>query len=94
MTIEQFEDIAPDDALVLNNYAYLLAQAGVRLGEALLMVERALELSPDNPSYLDTKGWVYYMLEDYQNKEVQEIIAQTVSVLKERFQDKFEDPQV
>jgi len=58
--------IAPDDPLLLNNYAYLLAQRKIRLDEALDKVQRALVKSPDNPSYLDTMGWVYFGLGDYQ----------------------------
>ncbi len=57
--------IAPEDPLLLNNYAYLLAQRGVRLEEALEKVSLALKQNPDNPSYLDTMGWVYYGLKEY-----------------------------
>ncbi|RJP80932.1 MAG: tetratricopeptide repeat protein [Candidatus Zixiibacteriota bacterium] len=57
--------IAPEDPLLLNNYAYLLAERKIRLGEALTMVQTALQKSPGNPSYLDTAGWVYYGLGEY-----------------------------
>jgi tetratricopeptide (TPR) repeat protein len=62
---EQALTIAPDDPLVLNNYAYLLAQKGVRLDEAKAMAEKALNKSPDNPSYLDTLGWIFYTIGKY-----------------------------
>ncbi|MGE5458608.1 MAG: tetratricopeptide repeat protein [Methanococcaceae archaeon] len=48
--------------LVLNNYAYSLAERGVRLDEALNMVTTALNKEPSNSSYLDTMGWVYFRL--------------------------------
>lgn len=62
---DQALTISPDDALLLNNYAYLLAQKGTRLEDAMSMVQKALEKSPDNPSYLDTYGWIYFVMGDY-----------------------------
>lgn len=57
------------DALVLNNYAYSLSERGIQLDRALRMVNDALEADPENPSYLDTKGWIYFQREDYENAE-------------------------
>lgn len=53
------------NALVNNNYAYSLSERGSNLEEALRMVEIAIEADPDNTSYLDTIGWVYYKLGNY-----------------------------
>ncbi len=55
----------PDNALLLNNFSYSLAQRNLELQKALEMVSRALEKDPDNGAYLDTKGWIYYQLGDY-----------------------------
>lgn len=57
------------DALVLNNYAYLLAEDNTRLNQARTMSNCALEAEPDNPSYLDTMGWILYRLEEYSQAE-------------------------
>lgn len=57
------------DALVLNNYAYLLAEANIQLDYALSMASKALEKSPDNPSYLDTMGWLLFRLQNYGQAE-------------------------
>ncbi len=46
--------------LALNNYAYSLAERGVRLNRALELAQRAVELAPQNASFLDTLGWVYF----------------------------------
>ncbi|OGB67433.1 MAG: hypothetical protein A2Y94_10425 [Caldithrix sp. RBG_13_44_9] len=56
---------APDNALLLNNYSYSLAQRDMELPKALELVTRALEIDPENGAYLDTKGWIYYKLGDY-----------------------------
>ncbi|MBN2571061.1 MAG: tetratricopeptide repeat protein [Ignavibacteriales bacterium] len=58
--------IAPDDATLLNNYAYSLAERGLRLDEALKMITKSLEDDPDNTSFLDTKGWVYFQMGEYE----------------------------
>lgn len=56
----------PDNAGVLNNYAYYLARKGDNLAKAKEMARRALELDPDNPSFLDTVGWIFYLQGSYQ----------------------------
>jgi len=51
--------------LLLNNFAYSLAERGIQLKKALKMVKTAVEKEPKNSSYLDTIGWVYYKLGKY-----------------------------
>lgn len=50
------------NAMVLNNYAYFLTEEGRRLSQALDMAGRAVALEGNNPTYLDTYGWVLYKL--------------------------------
>ena len=57
--------IDPNNAAVLNDYGYMLADEGVRLPEALSMIQKAVQLEPQNGSYLDSLGWVYYKLGQY-----------------------------
>ena len=52
----------PDKTSVLNNYAYYLSQEGRKLQQALKMSRRSIELEPDNATYLDTYGWILYLL--------------------------------
>ena len=59
----------PDNALVLNNYAYYLSLRGERLEEALEMAIKANELVPDNVYYTDTYAWVLYKLGRYKDAE-------------------------
>lgn len=61
--VEQFETclrLDPAYAEALNYLAYLWANQGVRLDEALRHAQTALALDPENAAYLDTLGWVYY----------------------------------
>ena len=61
--------INPNFALVLNNYAYSLSERGIQLERALKMAHRALDAAPDNASYLDTMGWIYFQLGKYRDAE-------------------------
>ena len=54
----------PQHAPTLNYLGYMLAEQGKRLEESVRShIERALALEPDNPSYLDSLGWVYFKLD-------------------------------
>jgi len=57
--------IFPNNSLLLNNYAYSLAERGIRLEEALQMSKKSLEVDSLNGSYLDTLGWIYFQMGDY-----------------------------
>jgi tetratricopeptide (TPR) repeat protein len=50
----------PQNAAALNYLGYMLAERGERLDESVGYVKKALELEPDNGSYLDSLGWAYF----------------------------------
>jgi tetratricopeptide (TPR) repeat protein len=52
--------------IILNNYSYSLAERGIELERALHMAREAVEKQPENSSYLDTIGWVYFKLGKYE----------------------------
>lgn len=56
---------APGHADALNFLGYMLADQGEQLDEALGLIHRALEIEPDNPSYLDSLGWAYFRQGNY-----------------------------
>jgi len=58
--------LEPDNALINNNFAYSLAVRGLKLDSAMLMSQKSLQLEPENPSYLDTYGWIQYQLGYYE----------------------------
>ena len=66
---EEALKLNPANDLVLNNYAYSLADRGIELDRSLEMAKKAIESQPENPSYLDTIGWVYYRLGGYRDAE-------------------------
>jgi tetratricopeptide (TPR) repeat protein len=49
----------PDDSDAMNNLAFLLAQTGDSLDEAVKLARNAVSKAPNNPAYLDTLGYVY-----------------------------------
>jgi len=74
--------ISPEDPLLNNNYGYSLSERGVRLEDALAMVEKSLTAETENLSYLDTKGWVLYQLGRYE--EAYTFIKKAIEVAGDR----------
>ncbi len=56
----------PKNAAALNLYAYSLAERNTRLDDAQEYIARALALSPDDNSFIDTQAWVYFKQGKYQ----------------------------
>ena len=50
----------PDDPEILNFAAYLWSERGINLKKALKYINRVLEQNPNNPAYIDTKGWILH----------------------------------
>jgi Tfp pilus assembly protein PilF len=57
--VSEYESLL-NNTTVLNNLAYLLAENGERLPEALKHAARACELAPNNAGLLDTYAYVLY----------------------------------
>jgi tetratricopeptide (TPR) repeat protein len=51
----------PDNASALNYIGYTWAEKGIRLDQAEDMINRAIELRPEDGYIVDSLGWVYYM---------------------------------
>ena len=67
--------LEPDIPLRLVNLAYFLIDKDRGIDEGLLLVEKALKLSPDNYSYLHCKGWGLFKQSKY--KEALEILQRS-----------------
>lgn len=59
---EKALEIDEMNPLVNNNYAYSLSVRGENLNKALKMIDIALAAEPENPSFLDTYGWIQFKL--------------------------------
>ena len=56
---EQILKIEPDHPVALNNLAYIKAEEGGDLDEALTMAQRARQKLPNSSFIKDTLGWIY-----------------------------------
>lgn len=62
--------VVPDDANILNNYAYFLVCENQKIGKAAKMSKKAIELEPGNASYLDTYAWILHRQKKYKQAKV------------------------
>ena len=61
-TFQRLLEIEPNDAYALNYLGYMYADKGMRLTEAVALLEKAIALEPDNSAFLDSIGWAYFRL--------------------------------
>jgi tetratricopeptide (TPR) repeat protein len=69
---EQFRKVLaidPNNSMTLNYLGYMQADRGVKLDEALAMIQQAVKEEPQNYAYLDSLGWAYFKLGQYQLSE-------------------------
>ncbi len=69
---EQFRKVLaidPNNSMTLNYLGYMQADRGVKLDEALAMIQKAVKEEPQNYAYLDSLGWAYFKLGQYQLSE-------------------------
>lgn len=55
-------ELRPDNAHAHNALGYTLADRNQRLPEALALITKAIDLSPDDPQIIDSLGWIYYRM--------------------------------
>jgi tetratricopeptide (TPR) repeat protein len=73
---EEALELSPGEVLVLNNYAYFLAEDNRDLKKALGMAEEVMRSEGNNPTYVDTYAWVLYKLGKHRRawKQMQRIV--------------------
>jgi tetratricopeptide (TPR) repeat protein len=59
----------PRSAMTLNYLGYMMADRGVHVEEAMGYIKKAVELDPQNGAYLDSLGWAYFKLGNYELAE-------------------------
>ncbi len=67
---EIYKELAKTDtaeiAVIMNNWGYFLAKYGVKLDFADSLINEALKREPNNPIFLDSKGWVEFQRGNYE----------------------------
>ncbi|QDU74726.1 cellulose synthase subunit BcsC [Bremerella volcania] len=64
--LEQVLDEFPDDTGAMNDLGYLWIDHEKNLGRGFAMIQKAVAKEPDNYAYLDSLGWAYYRLGQYE----------------------------
>jgi Flp pilus assembly protein TadD len=74
---ESILELEPDNILIMNNLAYVLALQGKELQRAKELAMKAIVAEPANAGYLDTLGWVLFRMADYEHaREILEKAAE------------------
>ena len=63
--------LSPDEPLVLNYLGYSMIEKKIDLNEALGMVKKAVELKPNDGYIVDSLGWAYFQLGDFEEAAAQ-----------------------
>lgn len=59
--LRQLIKVSPDHAHAYNALGYSLMERKVRLSEAMILVEKAHQLEPDDAAIMDSLGWGYFL---------------------------------
>ncbi len=78
-------ELQPDQPLVLNYLGYSWVDQGIHLDEGMRMIRRAVELRADDGYIVDSLGWAYYRMGNYEN---------AVKYLEQAVELKPEDPTI
>ncbi|HWB50444.1 MAG TPA: tetratricopeptide repeat protein [Stellaceae bacterium] len=63
--LEHALELKPDQPLILNYLGYSWVDKGIKLDQGLKMIEKAVELRPQDGYIVDSLGWAHYRLGDY-----------------------------
>lgn len=69
-SLKRLIQIRPDHAHAYNALGYSFAERNIRLPEAKKLIEKAVELSPDDYFIVDSMGWVLYRMGDLKGAAV------------------------
>ena len=64
-SLRRLIDLRPDHAHAYNALGYTFADRDIRLDEARTLIQKALDLAPEDPHILDSMGWVLFRQKDY-----------------------------
>lgn len=70
-SLKRLIQLRPDHAHAYNALGYSFAERNIRLPEAKKLIERALELAPEDFFIIDSMGWVLYRMGDLKGAAAQ-----------------------
>ncbi|WCL48317.1 tetratricopeptide repeat protein [Leptospira sp. GIMC2001] len=56
-------EYAPENPVPYNYLGFLFAEKSINKEESLRLIQKAVDLEPDNGAYQDSLGWIYFRLE-------------------------------
>ncbi|MBD1142753.1 tetratricopeptide repeat protein [Pelagibacterales bacterium SAG-MED35] len=74
-------NINPNDAYVLNYLAYSWLERDYKIDQAMEMLKRAYESKSNDPYIIDSIGWAYYLIDDY--NEAEKYLKRAVELMPE-----------
>jgi len=66
------------EALPLNNLGFLLVERGIDVPRGVELLRAAVQISPDNPHFLDSLGWAYF--KTGRHREGRELIRRSLEL--------------
>ena len=69
LNLRRVIELAPNSPHAYNALGFSYADRNIRLDEALLLIEKALQFAPDDPFILDSFGWVKFRLAKFDEAE-------------------------
>jgi tetratricopeptide (TPR) repeat protein len=63
--LEHALELKPDQPLILNYLGYSWIDKGIKLEQGLKMIEKAVELRPEDGYIVDSLGWAHFRMGDY-----------------------------
>ena len=63
-------EINPNDAYILNYLAYSWLERDYQIDKAIEMLENAYKIENNNPYIIDSIGWAYYLIENFEKAEI------------------------
>lgn len=66
LDLQRARKMSGDAPSVLNYLGYSWIDQGIHLDEGLKIIQQAVKKEPDNGAYVDSLGWAYYRLGNYQ----------------------------
>ena len=87
-TFEKALSINPEEIIILNNYAYFLAENDVELDKAYKMAKQVIKREPESNTYLDTYAWVLY--KQGKSRQAEKVMARIIASDGEIVADHYE----